>query len=164
MEQITVRLSTEVIEKLDRIAEESNRPRAEVVRDELNPGEDAAKVDRLRDELASTREEYEAEIENLKAEHESELEELKAQYEEEIDDLETEIERVRADRDDLKRQLRETNRRVDQHQELLEYVEEQREIERYRGRREQMLDQAGMLTRWKWKFTGVPVEDQDPEE
>ena len=164
MEQITVRLSTEVIEELDRIAEESNRSRAEVIRDELNPGEDADEVDRLRNELALTREEYETEIENLKAEHESELEELKAQYEEEIDDLENEIERVRADRDDLKRQLRETNRRVDQHQELLEYVEEQREIERYRGRREQMLDQAGMLTRWKWKFTGVPVEDQDPEE
>jgi hypothetical protein len=45
----------------------------------------------------------------------------------------------------------------------IEYVEQQRDLERYRARREQMLDQAGILSRWKWKITGVPVEDGDEQ-
>lgn len=73
-------------------------------------------------------------------------------------------ERLQASRDDLQRQLAATNRRVDQHQELVDYGEAQRSIEHYRARREQMIDQAGMLTRWKWRLTGVPVDEQNKNE
>ena len=43
------------------------------------------------------------------------------------------------------------------------------ELERYRERRERMVDQAGALTRAKWWLTGVPIDggrsdDGEPEE
>lgn len=62
MEQITVRLDEELIEELDDMAEESNRSRAEVIRDELNSREDA---EQLRSELERMQSEYESEIEYL---------------------------------------------------------------------------------------------------
>ena len=55
MEQITVRIAEDTLEELDRIAEESNRSRAEVIRDVLNSREDSSEVDRLRDELDRAR-------------------------------------------------------------------------------------------------------------
>lgn len=71
-------------------------------------------------------------------------------------------EALEARRDELQRQLTAVNSRQEDVTELVEYVEQQRDLERYRARREQMIDQAGMLTRWKWKLTGVPVnEDRD---
>lgn len=48
---------------------------------------------------------------------------------------------------------------VDEVTELVEYVDEQRELERYRERRERLLDQAGALTRAKWWLTGVPADE-----
>ena len=56
MEQITVRIAEDTLEELDRIAKESNRSRAEVIRDVLNSREDSSEVDRLRDELERERE------------------------------------------------------------------------------------------------------------
>jgi chromosome segregation ATPase len=146
--------------------------------------------DRLRDEykerIAERREEHEREIKRLKREQEERIDqlereyeqqvarledeyeeritELEEEYEEEIADLQEENERLQTSRDDLQRQLAATSRRVDQHQDLVDYVEEQRSLERYRARREQMIDQAGMLTRWKWRLTGVPVDEQDEYE
>lgn len=67
------------------------------------------------------------------------------------DDLETE-------RDRLQRQLTATNVRQDDVTELVEYIEEEREMGRYRERRQRKIDQANILTRTKWKLTGVPVE------
>ena len=58
----------------------------------------------------------------------------------------------------LQRQLAATNSRIDEVTEIVEYVDEQRELERYRERRERMVDQAGVLTRAKWWLTGVPVD------
>ncbi len=46
--------------------------------------------------------------------------------------------------------------------ELVEYVEEQREVERYRDRQQRKIDQARVLTRAKWALVGMPTDD--PEE
>lgn len=67
-------------------------------------------------------------------------------------DHEQDIEQLEARLDDLRRQLREANRRNDEVGELVEYVEDQRSMERqYR--------EAGLLTRAKWKLTGMPSEE-----
>ena len=63
--------------------------------------------------------------------------------------------------DDLQRQLAAVNARQEDVTELVEYVDQQREAERYRDRRRRMVDQAGVVTRAKWWLTGVPV-DGDP--
>lgn len=57
MKQITVRLSEELIGELDRIAENSDRSRAEVIRDELNSLEKPSEVERLRTEVERLRRE-----------------------------------------------------------------------------------------------------------
>lgn len=77
----------------------------------------------------------------------------------EYERLEADVEDFENERDRLQRQLAATNNRVDEHKELVEYVEEQREVENYRARRERQLDQANILTRAKWKLTGFPVDD-----
>ena len=71
----------------------------------------------------------------------------------------TEYSRVRDERDRLERQLSAVNSRQDDVSELVEYVEEQREAERYRDQRRRRLDEANILRRWKWKLTGIPVDD-----
>ncbi|WP_339106517.1 ribbon-helix-helix protein, CopG family [Haloterrigena salinisoli] len=71
-----------------------------------------------------------------------------------------EYEEIKTERDRLERKLTETNARQDDVSEIVEYVEKQREVERYRDQRQRMVDQAGLLTRMKWKLTGVPVDDE----
>ncbi|ELY62413.1 hypothetical protein [Natronococcus jeotgali] len=66
---------------------------------------------------------------------------------------------LQQERDRLERKLTATNTRIDEVTELVEYVDEQRELERYRERRERLLDQAGVFTRAKWWLTGVPVDE-----
>lgn len=71
----------------------------------------------------------------------------------EYDDLKRENERLRD-------QLAATNRRIDEHQELVEYVEEERSVQRQREEREQRRAQAGVLTRAKWWITGMPADEE----
>ena len=73
------------------------------------------------------------------------------------------MDELQNERNRLQRQLAVTNSRIDEVIELVEYVDEQRELERYRERRERMVDQAGVLTQAKWRLTGIPV-DGEPEE
>ncbi|MDG5821836.1 hypothetical protein [Natronococcus sp. A-GB7] len=73
------------------------------------------------------------------------------------------VDELQNERNRLQRQLAVTNSRIDEVIELVEYVDEQRELERYRERRERMVDQAGVLTQAKWRLTGIPV-DGEPEE
>ena len=89
----------------------------------------------------------------LEARHESDV--LRS----DLNELQTEYENLEAKYDELQRQLAAVNSRQADVTELVEYVEQQRDLDQYRARRERMVDQAGMLTRWKWKLTGVPVED-----
>lgn len=66
---------------------------------------------------------------------------------------------LQARHDELQRQLAAVNSRQNDVTELVEFVEEQRDLTRYQERRQRQLDEANILTRWKWKLTGVPVED-----
>lgn len=86
----------------------------------------------------------------------ADLQQREEVLQQQIEDFKQENERLRNEKRTLINQRKENT-------ELVEYVEQQRDLERYRARREQMVDQAGMLTRWKWKFTGVPVEKESAE-
>lgn len=66
---------------------------------------------------------------------------------------------IRQERDRLQKQLAATNSRVDEHKELVAYVEEQRDLERSRARREEQRAQAGIVTRAKWLLMGMSSED-----
>lgn len=70
-----------------------------------------------------------------------------------------EYDSLRAKRDDLLRQLRETNRRVDEHQQLVEYVEEERSLQARREEYRREREQANILTRAKWLLVGRPTEE-----
>ena len=63
---------------------------------------------------------------------------------------------LRIKRDRLREQLAATNRRVDEHVELQEYVRSQQELERRRAR-------AGAVTRAKWWMFGMSDEGQERE-
>ena len=82
---------------------------------------------------------------------------------EEIEELEETIEEMERENDQLRDQLAATNQRIDDVNDLVEYVDSEREMARYQDRRQRMLDQASILSRWKWKLTGIPVEDRAEE-
>lgn len=66
------------------------------------------------------------------------------------DDLKTE-------RDRLQRELAATNRRVDEHQELVRYVEEERSLRERREARES----APVWRRAKWWMFGAPADEDE---
>lgn len=72
----------------------------------------------------------------------------------EYDDLETENER-------LQRQLAAVNSRQDDVTEIVEYVENQREMEREHQEREQRRREANILKRGWWLLAGEPEIDHD---
>lgn len=82
---------------------------------------------------------------------------------EEIEELEETIDELEGENDRLRDQLAATNQRIDDVNDLVEYVDSEREMARYQDRRQRMLDQASILSRWKWKLTGIPVEDRAEE-
>jgi chromosome segregation ATPase len=65
-----------------------------------------------------------------------------------------ELDTVEAERDDLRRQLREVNRQQQDVDDLVEYVEDQRERERKRAEKED----APAWTRAKWWMFGYDPE------
>jgi predicted DNA-binding protein len=79
----------------------------------------------------------------------------------ESDKIRRELEETQNKVADLRRQLQAVNARQEDVTELVEYVEQQRDLTRYQERRQRQLDEANILTRWKWKVTGVPVESTD---
>ena len=81
------------------------------------------------------------------------------------DELHTEIERLRdrlddrEDRiEDLESQLRKRSNIEDKIEDLPDKI---RDAETYTERRQRKLDQATLPKRVVWKFTGVPVDDED---
>ena len=83
---------------------------------------------------------FEQELRNKRAGHEQELAELCNEYETRITDLEQDVKRLRNEKRTL---INDREERT----ELVEYVQEQREVENYRARRERQLDQANIFTR-----------------
>jgi flagellar biosynthesis chaperone FliJ len=73
--------------------------------------------------------------------------------------LQQDLEDAEARQDALRRQLQAANSRDEDHQELVEYVQDERRLQRQREERERMKETAGVLTRAKWWVTGMP----DPE-
>lgn len=67
----------------------------------------------------------------------------------------SEYERIRNERDRFERQYRQLVDQREEHTELVEYVEEERELERQRGRRRS----APVWTRAKWWILGEPSAD-----
>lgn len=118
MENITVRMETDLVDEIDESAEESGVTRSEYIRETL-----ATRSDR----------------------------------EERIAELEQSLESARAERDDLRRQLRETTRRQREVGELAEYVEREKALQREeRERRE-----ANALRRAKWWLLGYPGDENE---
>ena len=72
--------------------------------------------------------------------------------------LQDELESVRAERDDLRRQLQEATRRERDLDEIVAYAETEREIERQRLEREQEREAAPLWRRAKWWVLGRDVD------
>jgi predicted nuclease with TOPRIM domain len=75
----------------------------------------------------------------------------------EADEIEEELKELRTERDNLRRQLQAANSRMDDVQELVEYVEEERSLQ---TRREQRRD-APIWTRAKWWVLGRDRDDNE---
>ena len=154
MNPTTLRLSEDTLDTLADEAEERGLSRSQYIREVIDERHDDKRLqDRLRADYERQIDDYEKQI--------SDYEEQINDYEERIAELEQELEDKENTIADLRRQLAATNRRVDQHQDLVEFVEEQRELTRYQERRQRLLDDANILRRWKWKLTGVPVDREE---
>lgn len=70
-----------------------------------------------------------------------------------VDELQDEVEHLEAKRDDLRRQLQEVRAREDDVDELVNYVDEQRSIERRQA-------EAGLVDRARWWLFGMDVDDE----
>ncbi|XVH33874.1 hypothetical protein ACNS7O_18935 (plasmid) [Haloferacaceae archaeon DSL9] len=70
-----------------------------------------------------------------------------------------EYDRLQIENERLRNEKRTIINQRDEHTELVEYVQAERDVQRYHDRRQRMIDQAGILTRAKWWLTGVPVDD-----
>lgn len=75
------------------------------------------------------------------------------QYEAKVEDLESELEQTEARVEELRSKLVATSEKVEASNELVRVVEEEQSLQMRRA-------QAGVLTRAKWWFTGMP-EDGD---
>lgn len=74
----------------------------------------------------------------------------KSEFVRELIDGSQEVESLRQENERLQRQLRETNKRVDEHQELVDYVEQEQSLQQ---RREERRD-APAWRRAKWWLLG----------
>ena len=110
---------------------------------------------RLSEDYVETLDEEAADLDMSRAEYIRDLIEKGR----EAEATQQELEATQAKVAELRRQLQAQNAREDDVSELVEYVEGQRALTRYQERRQRLLDDANILKRWKWKLTGVPVEE-----
>jgi Arc/MetJ-type ribon-helix-helix transcriptional regulator len=75
------------------------------------------------------------------------------------DDVEAELEAVKAERDELRNQLQAVTRQQRDVDDLVEYVEEERQLQRRRADRERQKETANVLRRAKWWLTGMPDDE-----
>ena len=100
MQNVTIRLPTRLLAELEREADQQGVSRSEYIRDTLA----------TRHEHERTQREYDR---------------LRAEYEAEIAELERDLEHARARQDELRAMLKAANRRREETQALVEYVEQQ---------------------------------------
>jgi hypothetical protein len=108
-----------------------------------------ADLEEEADEHGVSRSEYIRNTLATRHEHDGEHEE----YEERIAALEREIADLEQENDRLKREKRLILEQREENTELIEYVQEERTLERRRA-------EAGILTRTKWWFTGMPADGE----
>ena len=65
---------------------------------------------------------------------------------------------------DLRNQLQQANAKNSQIDELVEYHEEERSLQRIQNERERLRSEAGLIQRTKWWFTGMPSVEDDTQE
>lgn len=134
MENIGIRVTKEMLEKLDNEAQKRDVSRSEYIRTILSN----------RHKTSQIQTEYEEKLKNHKKN---------------IEDLKEQLENVKQERDRLQRQLRETNKRIDDVDEVVSYVKEEKEINKIRREREKKLDKIKSAPIWKrakWKILGIP--------
>jgi len=78
----------------------------------------------------------------------------------EHDELRSRADELRNERDELRNQLAAANQRIDETNELVQYVEQEKELRQDRRRRERMKEEAGLLKRSKWWLVGMPDESR----
>lgn len=139
MENIGIRVTEEMLEQLDNEAQKQDVSRSEYIRTILSN----------RHETNQIQTEYEEKLNN----HKNKIEDLKEQ-----------LENVKQERDRIQRQLRETNKRIDNVDEVVNYVKEEKEINKIRREREKKLDKIKSAPIWKrakWKILGIPNQMED---
>ena len=106
---------------------------------------------RLSDEYVETLDEEADNLDVSRARHLRDLIEKGR----EVEEIQSELEATQAKVEDLRRQLQAANSRERDVDDLVEYVEEERQIQRRREERRQ----ANMFRRAWWFVAGAPVED-----
>ena len=71
---------------------------------------------------------------------------------------------LKAERDDLERQLMAANRRIDTSNEIVEWVEEERSLRERRRTIEERRAHASIVQLAKWRLFGMPTEDVEAAE
>lgn len=86
------------------------------------------------------------------------------QYEDDIAELEGRIQELEDERKRLERQLEATNKRVDEHQELVEYVESEKQLQTQEHERRQEWRKASAVQKAKWWLLGQGDDvEEDPD-
>ena len=137
MEQITLRIQSDVLESIDSEAVEHGISRSEHIRNILetrNKHGDAKQLRQRVDDLDAERDQLVDEVEQLETT---------------ITELEAEIETLEARNTDLTNQLAEANRRIDAANELVRYVDDERSAQ-------QRWREAGLLGKMKYTVFGMP--------
>jgi signal recognition particle GTPase len=81
----------------------------------------------------------------------------------EVDDLRNQLDEARNRHDELRNQLMKANQRIDATNEIVEYVEDERERQTVREWREHKKAHSGLFSRVKWRVTGMPEPPEDLE-
>lgn len=153
MKTVTVRFAEDYADTLDEEAEQAGLSRAEYLRELIEQGREAPAI---RAELVETREE----LMEVRTELDAIRDEL-AETREELVEVEQARDAAQARADDLREQLKARNAREEDVGELVEYVREERKLQRDRRDFERRRAEAGLLTRTKWWLVGMsdPAED-----
>lgn len=118
-----------------------------------NADSQSGAVRHIIDEYEDLRREY--------AQLQQSYEDLQHEHEERMQTLEAREDRI----EELEDQLRKRSNIEDDIEDVAESVEnlpdKVRGVETYSERRQRKLDQASLGQRLRWKFTGVPVEDEN---
>lgn len=71
---------------------------------------------------------------------------------------------LHARKEELRKQLQQANNKNTKIDEIAEYREEEKSIQRIQNDRERMRSEATLIQRTKWWFTGMPSVEDEPQE